>query len=163
MCFRSTSIQEDANGLKAGKLEVLLQTPMDERYPRFSPDGRWIAFTGEYDGNVDVFVMPASGGVPKRLTWHPGPDRLAGWSADGKQVLFVSARSAYSSFAEMYTVPAGGGTQERMPFPSGYEVSMSPDGSRLRTSRSGGRSRCGRTTGAGRRRGCGSGSWPIVR
>src|SRR5580700_1914758 len=45
-----------------------------ESDPLFSPDGKTIAFTGEYDGNVDVFTIPASGGVPKRLTWHPGPD-----------------------------------------------------------------------------------------
>src|SRR5215510_15765935 len=62
--------------------------------PLFSPDGQWIAFTGEYDGNIDVYVMPASGGVPRRLTYHPGPDQLAGWTPDGKSVLFVTSRSA---------------------------------------------------------------------
>jgi hypothetical protein len=50
----------------------------------FSPDGSEIAFTGEYDGNVDVFVMPAAGGVPKSMTWHPAPDRMLGWTPDGK-------------------------------------------------------------------------------
>ena len=58
----------------------------DETDPAFSPDGTQIAFTGEYDGNVDVFVVPAAGGVPKRLTWHPAPDRVLGWTPDGKQV-----------------------------------------------------------------------------
>ena len=99
-----------------------------ETDPAFSPDGKLIAFTGEYDGNVDVFVMPAAGGVPKRLTWHPAPDRVLGWTPDGKRIIFSSSRTAYSRFAEMFTVPAEGGVAERLPFPSGYEASMSPDG-----------------------------------
>src|SRR3954470_15735017 len=57
-----------------------------ESSPYFSPDGKMIAFTGEYDGNVDAFVIPASGGVPKRLTWHPAPDQVLGWTPDGKAV-----------------------------------------------------------------------------
>src|SRR5581483_1757438 len=48
--------------------------------PHFSPDGKWIAFSGEYAGNVDVYVMPADGGEPKRLTWHPGADTVQGWT-----------------------------------------------------------------------------------
>jgi len=100
----------------------------NETDPAFSPDGTRIAFTGEYDGNVDVFVVPASGGVPKRLTWHPAPDRVLGWTPDGKRVIFSSPRTAYSRFAEMFTVPADGGVEEKLPFPSGYEASMSPDG-----------------------------------
>ena len=62
-----------------------------ETDPVFSPDGTMIAFTGEYDGNQDVFVIPASGGVPKRLTWHPAHDAAVGWTPDGKNVLFVSS------------------------------------------------------------------------
>ncbi|HTQ55226.1 MAG TPA: PDZ domain-containing protein [Bryobacteraceae bacterium] len=100
----------------------------NETDPAFSPDGTRIAFTGEYDGNVDVFVVPAAGGVPKRLTWHPAPDRVLGWTADGKSIIFSSTRTAYSRFAEMFTVPADGGVEEKLPFPSGYEASMSPDG-----------------------------------
>src|SRR5580700_8990654 len=100
----------------------------NETDPAFSPDGTRIAFTGEYDGNVDVFVVSAGGGVPKRLTWHPAPDRVLGWTPDGKRVIFNSPRAAYSRFAEMFTVPADGGVEERLPFPSGYEASMSPDG-----------------------------------
>ncbi|HVN07324.1 MAG TPA: PDZ domain-containing protein [Bryobacteraceae bacterium] len=94
----------------------------------FSPDGARIAFTGEYDGNVDVFVVPASGGVPKRLTWHPAPDRVLGWTPDGQRIIFSSPRNAYSRFAEMFSVPADGGVEEKLPFPSGYEAWMSPDG-----------------------------------
>ena len=99
-----------------------------ETDPVFSPDGTKVAFTGEYDGNVDVFVVPASGGVPKRLTWHPAPDRVLGWMPDGKHIIFTSSRTAYSRFSEMFTVPAEGGVEERLPFPCGYEASMSPDG-----------------------------------
>ena len=100
----------------------------NETDPAFSPDGTRIAFTGEYDGNVDVFVVPASGGMPKRLTWHPAADRVLGWTPDGKRIIFSSSRTAYSRFAEMFTVPAEGGVEEKLPFPSGYEASMSADG-----------------------------------
>jgi tricorn protease len=99
-----------------------------ETDPAFSPDGTRIAFTGEYDGNVDVFVVPASGGVPKRLTWHPAADRVLGWTPDGKRIIFGSSRTAYSRFGEMFTVPAEGGVEEKLPLPTGYEASMSADG-----------------------------------
>src|SRR5262249_40338127 len=56
----------------------------------FSPDGQTLAFTGEYDGNVDVFAVSVTGGVPKRITYHPDPDRVVGWSPDGKRILFRS-------------------------------------------------------------------------
>src|ERR1043166_9381640 len=98
-----------------------------ETDPAFSPDGSRIAFTGEYDGNVDVFVMPASGGVPKRLTWHPAPDRVLGWTPDGKRILFGSPRTAYSRYGEMFSVPLEGGVEERLPLPCGYQASMSAD------------------------------------
>src|SRR5262249_12287704 len=58
--------------------------------PLFAPDGSDIAFTGTYDGNADVYVIPATGGTPRRLTYHPSPDRVVGWSPDGKKILFVS-------------------------------------------------------------------------
>jgi tricorn protease len=99
-----------------------------ESDPVFSPDGERIAFTGEYDGNVDVFVIPASGGVPKRLTWHPAPDRALGWMPDGKRIVFASPRTAYSRFSEMFTVAADGGVEEKLPLPTGYQASFSPDG-----------------------------------
>ncbi|MBM3747152.1 MAG: protease, partial [Acidobacteria bacterium] len=75
-----------------------------ETDPAFSPDGSLIAFTGEYDGNVDVFVVPAAGGVPRRLTWHPMPDVVAGWTPDGKQVLFRSGRISQSRFGRLLTL-----------------------------------------------------------
>ena len=99
-----------------------------ETDPAFSPDGTRIAFTGEYDGNVDVFVIPAAGGVPKRLTWHPAADRVIGWTPDGTRVIFSSSRTAYSRFLEMFSVPADGGVEEKLPLPTGYTASMSADG-----------------------------------
>src|SRR5262252_5467085 len=75
-----------------------LTTGGHENFPCFSPDGKWIAFAGQYDGNEDVYVMPASGGEPRRLTWHPGSDAPAGWTPDGKRILFVSTRNAYADF-----------------------------------------------------------------
>ena len=106
----------------------LTSGPGVESDPAFSPDGSTLAFTGEYDGNVDVFTIPASGGVPKRLTWHPAADRVMGWTSDGNGVLFTSPRTAYSRFNEMFRVPAAGGVEVRLPFPTGFEASMSPDG-----------------------------------
>lgn len=99
-----------------------------ETNPVLSPDGETIAFTGEYDGNVDVFVTPVAGGVPKRLTWHPAPDQALGWTPDGKSILFTSPRTAYSRFSELFTVPVAGGFETRLPLPSGVEGAFSPDG-----------------------------------
>ena len=61
--------------------------------PHFSPDGKWIAFSGEYAGNFDVYVVPTEGGEPRRLTWHPGGDLVQGWTPDGRSILFSSSRA----------------------------------------------------------------------
>src|ERR1700730_13246136 len=93
----------------------------DELYPKFSPDGKWIAFTGEYDGNPDVYVISAEGGEPKRLTFHPGNDIVLGWTPDGKNVLFRSDR--YSAppgrYSQLYLVSPEGGTPKRLQVPRG--------------------------------------------
>ncbi|HEY7912637.1 MAG TPA: protease, partial [Blastocatellia bacterium] len=102
-----------------------------EADPFFSPDGQWIAFTGEYDGNVDLYVVAASGGVPKRLTYHPGPDIGAGWTPDGKQILFRSARNSYSRFARLFTVGLDGALPAELPLPMASDGSFSPDGARI--------------------------------
>jgi tricorn protease len=103
-----------------------------ETDPHFSPDGTQIAFTGEYDGNVDVYVMPASGGEPKRLTYHPSPDTVCGWTPDGKSILFRSTRNSYSRFARLFTLPiAGGGLPGELPLPMAQEGSYSADGTHL--------------------------------
>lgn len=77
-----------------------------EANPVFSPDGALIAFTAQYDGNVDVYVMPVVGGVPTRLTWHPGPDIVQGFTPDGSAVLFISARAVFTGrYTQLFTVP----------------------------------------------------------
>jgi tricorn protease len=97
----------------------------------FSPDGQRLVFTAEYDGNVDVFIMPAAGGAPRRLTWHPGADVAAGWTPDGQRVLFRSDREAYADFDRFYTIPADGGWPEALPMWRAEEGSFSPDASRI--------------------------------
>lgn len=108
-----------------------LTTGGHEALPIFSPDGNWIAFTGQYDGNVDVFVMPAEGGEPRRLTWHPGQDSATGWTSDSKRVLFISDRDAYADITRLYTVPVEGGWPEVLPMWRAFDGSYSPDGRRL--------------------------------
>jgi tricorn protease len=114
-----------------GAAERLTSGPGAETNPVFSPDGNLIAFTGEYDGNVDVFVIPAEGGEPRRLTWHPAADVALGWTPDGKEILFASSRTAYSRFSELFTIGVEGGFPRKLPLPMGYEGSFSPDGKRI--------------------------------
>jgi len=101
--------------------------------PHFSPDGKMIAFSGEYAGNIDVYVIPSEGGEPKRLTWHPAPDLVQGWTPDGKAVMFSSTRATWapSGAPRFWTVPASGGVEEPMALPRGYQGKISPDGSRI--------------------------------
>ncbi len=102
-----------------------------ESDPRFSPDGRWLAFTGEYDGNVDVFVLPVDGGAPRRLTWHPGSDVALGWTPEG-DVLFRSPRHVYTTrYTQLFTVPLDGGHPEQLPIPHAYKATFSPDGGHI--------------------------------
>jgi tricorn protease len=88
-----------------------------ETNPFFSPDGSLIAFTGEYDGNEDVYVMSVTGGIPKRLTSHPGRDQVVGWTRDGKRILFRSPRNSWSRFNRLFTVSVDGGLPEELPLP----------------------------------------------
>ena len=89
-----------------------------ESSPAFSPDGARIAFSAQYEGNTDVYVVPAQGGVPVRLTWHPGADLVQGFTADGKSVLFTSARAVFTTrFTQLFTVPVDGGVEEALPIP----------------------------------------------
>lgn len=98
--------------------------------PAFSPDGQWIAFSGELHGNYDVYLVPAAGGVPRRLTWHPEVDRVAGWAPDGR-VLFRSPRNTTGDTNQLFTVPVTGGLPREVPLPKAEQGSFSPDGSRL--------------------------------
>ncbi|MFB3855178.1 MAG: PDZ domain-containing protein [Vicinamibacterales bacterium] len=101
--------------------------------PHFSPDGKWLAFSGEYAGNADVYVMPSEGGEPRRLTWHPGGDQVQGWTPDGKRIVFASGRASWapSGAPRFWTIPADGGVEEPMALPRAYQGSLSPDGTRI--------------------------------
>jgi tricorn protease len=99
--------------------------------PFFSPDGMMIAYTGNYNGNDDVYVVSASGGEPTRLTYHPGEDVVVGWTPDGKNVLFASQRASFSDPMQFYTVGTNGGFPAELPLPMGAAGSYSPDGTHL--------------------------------
>ncbi len=101
--------------------------------PHFSPDGRLIAFSGEYAGNVDVYVVPAEGGEPKRLTWHPGGDVVQGWTPDGKSIMFASGRASWAPNAapRFWTVPVEGGVESPMAIPRAYQGKISPSGTHV--------------------------------
>ncbi len=99
--------------------------------PIFSPDGTMIAYTGNYDGNDDVYVVAATGGEPRRLTYHPASDVAVGWTNDGASILFRTTRASYSRFEQLYTVPATGGFPTPLALPMGVEGSYSPDASHL--------------------------------
>ncbi|HKN60683.1 MAG TPA: PDZ domain-containing protein, partial [Candidatus Acidoferrales bacterium] len=103
-----------------------------KRGPHFSPDGEWIAFTGEYDGKLNVYVIPSAGGTPRRVTFHAGPDIVSGWTPDGKNILFASPRESFANNTlALFTVPAAGGFPTKVPLPVGWEGSYSPDGKYL--------------------------------
>ena len=112
---------------------IKLSSPLGvESFPRFSPDGKSIAFTGNYDGNKDVYVIPVDGGIPIRLTSHGYPDRVVGWQPDGKRVLFASSReSGRNRFNQMYTIAPTGGRAEKLPLAYAEFASYSPDGKEL--------------------------------
>ena len=100
--------------------------------PHLSPDGTLVAFAGEYDGNVDVYVVPVAGGEPRRLTWHPGRDIPRGWTPDGKRVIFASARDAAPiPLLRFWTVSVEGGFPEPMPLRRVFDGDLAPDGRRL--------------------------------
>ncbi len=100
-----------------------------ESLPHFSPDGKWIAFTGQYDGNTDVFVVSVKGGAPQRLTWHPGADVVQGWMPDGKSVVFRSGRKGVPTrLNQFYKVALSGGIPEDLNIPRISFGEISPDG-----------------------------------
>ncbi|MFQ6069088.1 MAG: PDZ domain-containing protein [Candidatus Aminicenantales bacterium] len=110
----------------------LTSHPGYESNPVFSPDGKLVAFSGEYDGNVDVFVVPAEGGVPRRLTWHPGRDTVRGFTPDGSAVLFISTRDSFTyANNKLYKVSVEGGFPESLLLPRVNKACFSPDGKML--------------------------------
>lgn len=118
---------------KEGGTANRISTPAgSESFARFSPDGKSIAFSGNYDGNTDVYVMPVGGGVPVRLTSHSYGDRVVDWTNDGKSVLFASSRaSGKMRFNQFYTIPATGGAAEKLPLEYAEYGSYSPDGKHI--------------------------------
>ncbi|HEY4358228.1 MAG TPA: PDZ domain-containing protein [Acidobacteriaceae bacterium] len=98
-----------------------------ETSPVVSPDGQTVAFSGEYDGNTDVFTIPIGGGIPKRVTYNPAADVPVAWTPDGK-IVFRSNRSSHSRYTELFEVAPTGGFATRVPLPMAYQGSISPDG-----------------------------------
>lgn len=111
-----------------GQASQLTSHPGQELSPCFSPDGSWIAFSGQYDENMDVYIVSAHGGEPKRLTFHPGQDQVTGWSADGRFVYFSSLRGSDNRYARIYQVSFHGGTPHALPMPMAWLGSVSADG-----------------------------------
>ncbi len=124
---------------KGGVAVRLTAHPGQELFAKFSPDGKWIAFTGQYDGDEQVYVIPSTGGVPKQLTFYParGPlpprwgydHQVYGWTPDGKNVLFRSLRDSWTlGRTHLYSVPAAGGLPTMLPMPESGGGDYSPDG-----------------------------------
>ena len=114
-----------------------------EVFPKFSPDGKWIAFTGQYDGDEQVYVIPTEGGIPKQLTYYPAQGPLAprwgydnqvyGWTPDGEKVLFRSLRDAdgVDVLTALYTVSTNGGLPVKLPMPTSGAGDFSSDGEKI--------------------------------
>jgi tricorn protease len=115
----------DRNGGRASRLTVGVGI---ETSPIVSPDGQTIAFSGEYDGNTDVFTIPIGGGVPRRVTYHPAVDVPVAWTPDGLKIIFRSNRDASSRYTQLYEVSPNGGAATLMPLPLAYQGELSPDG-----------------------------------
>jgi len=127
---------------KGGTATHLTSHPGVELFGKFSPDGQWIAFTGQYDGDEQVYVVPSTGGEPRQLTFYPAKGPLAprwgydnqvfGWSRDGKRIIFRSLRDSWTlPIARLYSVSVDGGPAEALPMPTAGSGDFSPDGSEM--------------------------------
>ena len=114
-----------------------------EMFARFSPDGKWLAFTGQYDGNTEVYLMPSDGGVPKRLTYtatldrddvsdRMGPNNIVMCWKDSTHIVYRSRRTEWDDFkGQLYLASVNGGSPEQLPLPRGGFCSFSPDGQKM--------------------------------
>ncbi len=115
-----------------GDARRLTSHPGAEGAPQLSPDGKLVAFTGEYEGNADVYVIPVEGGAPRRLTWHPGGDAVVDWHPDGERILFRSSRNAGAPVQTLFLVRLDGqGLPEELPIPKANHASFDADASHL--------------------------------
>ncbi|MCK4305273.1 MAG: PD40 domain-containing protein, partial [Candidatus Eisenbacteria sp.] len=112
------------DGLQVRDVRRISSHPGDEMAARFSPDGKWIAFTGYYDGNSDIYIVSAGGGEPRRLTWHPASDRAIGWTPDGKRLIFSSMRCNPHWNSELFALPVEGGEPEKLPLGRANYIDM---------------------------------------
>ncbi len=104
----------------------------NESFPKFSPDGQQIAFSGNYDGNTDIYVISSGGSIPQRMTFHGMSDRMIDWYPDGQSLLFVnSSESGKQRFSQFYKISLEGGLPEKLPLAYGEFGSLSPDGNKL--------------------------------
>jgi len=103
-----------------------------ESNPIFSPDGKLITFNAQYDGNTDVYIVPAAGGIPKRLTYHPSSDNVCDFTPDGSSVLFRSSRSVFTNrYSQLFTISIEGGFPQKLKIPNAFKATYSPDGKRM--------------------------------
>lgn len=115
-----------------GDARRLTSHPGAEGAPQLSPDGKLVAFTGEYEGNSDVYVIPVEGGIPQRLTWHPGGDAVVDWHPDGERILFRSSRTSSAPVQKLFLVRLDGrGLPEELPVPKANHASFDGDASHL--------------------------------
>ena len=119
------------SNLKTHETRRLTSDPGLETYPKFSPDGKELAFEGSYGGKIDIYVMPTEGGIPHRVTYDPTIARLLGWTPDGKGLLFRSNRSTALEPPQLFTIPWRGGPVKRLPVPQAFFGELSPNGKEL--------------------------------
>jgi tricorn protease len=128
--------------VSGGTATRLTAHPGVEVFAKFSPDGKWIAFTGQYDGDEQVYLIPSTGGEPKQLTFYParGPlsqrwgydNQVYGWTNDGKSIVFRSHRDSWAlPMSNLYTVAVTGGAAEKLPMPESGAGEYSPDGTKM--------------------------------
>jgi len=121
-------------GKNGGVATQLTNSPGEESYPKFSPNGQEIAFTASYRGNPDVYVMNTQGGVPKRITYDSQFDRMVEWHPSGTKILFASRRETgipSGRVNQLFLISKNGGMPEKLPIPYGEIATFSADGKHL--------------------------------